>query len=381
MENNWIGLQLPEWKHIGRYLIWGSGRVTFSLWLFGLNSIKSTLKVGIVLTEMTERSTHHLLSVYGQLPHMGILREHAIDVTATSINSDPSDIIIDLVKALEGKHSLIIGDTGTGKSSIAQWISYQVGGEVKIYDPDAAPDDWNGLTVIGRRGNFAAIADAMAADLVELQRRIEVRGELGDRALAGLDSVLIAEEFPLLRDEIPVAVEWLTKHARRGRKPKRMIIALAQDDQVKTLGIEGEGGVRKNFRMVRLGKFAVSHAKSLKNNHLIEWLKAGKYRCMVDDEPCQLPDISSFRMVLPRLQPVQDTAAGKTAETPTESALQPVVTNSDRDMEAVAKAVKACLEAGLMSETKVIKEILGYQGARYQEGKVLLMSLKQEYGF
>jgi hypothetical protein len=176
-------------------------------------------------------------------------------------------------------------------------------------------------------------------------------------------------------------VEWLTKHARRGRKPKRMIIALAQDDQVKTLGIEGEGGVRKNFRMVRLGKFAVSHAKSLKNNHLIEWLKAGKYRCMVDDEPCQLPDISSFRMVLPRLQPVQDTAAGKTAETPTESALQPVVTNSDRDMEAVAKAVKACLEAGLMSETKVIKEILGYQGARYQEGKVLLMSLKQEYGF
>lgn len=46
-----------------------------------------------------------------------------------------------------------------------------------------------------------------------------------------------------------------------------------------------------------------------------------------------------------------------------------------QNSEALAKAVKACLEAGL-SESKVIKEVLGYPAGRYQQGKELLRKLK-----
>lgn len=54
--------------------------------------------------------------------------------------------------------------------------------------------------------------------------------------------------------------------------------------------------------MVRLGKFGVTHAKTLKDAALVEWLKSGKYRCMVDDLPCQLPDLSQFRAVTQQLR-------------------------------------------------------------------------------
>ncbi|MEO0684294.1 MAG: ATP-binding protein, partial [Cyanobacteria bacterium J06649_11] len=216
-------------------------------------------------------------------------------------------------------------------------------------------------------------------DITELQRRIEVRGQHGDRALAGLDSVSIAEEFPLLKDEIPEASNWLIKHARRGRKPKRFIIALSQDDNVVTLGIEGQGGVRKCFRMVRLGKFAVTHAKRLKDKAIEEWLSAGKFRCMVDDQPCQLPDLSSYKMITPQLQVTGGSQAVVTAETTTQQELQPLQVSELPENEALVKAVKGLSKAGY-SDSRIIKEVLGYQGSQYQQGKELLTRLRGNNG-
>jgi hypothetical protein len=348
----------------------------FSLWLFGLTGVKSTFKIAIAICEMTENATQQLLGVYTQLPYLGTLADRAtITTKAVEIRSEPENIITNLVKALLGKHCLIIGDTGTGKSSLAQWLAYQVGGEVTVYDPDCSPNEWVGLNVIGRKGDFDAIGEAMTSDLEELQRRIVVRGEHGDKALAGLDSVLIAEEFPLLKDEVAVAVDWLIKHGRRGRKPKRFIIALSQDDNVASLGIEGQGAVRKNFCMVRLGKFAQQHAKALKDEALIDWLKSANYRCMVDDQPCQLPDISGYRMFTPRLQPQPSFQPVVTPEPTAQQGLQPPETRLQGMDETLAKAVKACLDAGL-SESHVVKEVLGYRGGQYQQGKEILKQLK-----
>ncbi len=96
---------------------------------------------------------------------------------------------------------------------------------------------------------------------------------------------------------------------------------------------------------------------------------------MVDDMPCQLPDVSSYKMVMPRLQSVTSFQPLQTAQPTSEQALQPVSSLPEPRDETLAKVVKACLEAGF-SESKVIKEILGYQGGRYQEGKSLLEKLK-----
>lgn len=96
---------------------------------------------------------------------------------------------------------------------------------------------------------------------------------------------------------------------------------------------------------------------------------------MVDDQPCQLPDLSSYRMVIPRLPIQPSSEAVVMAETPTQSDFQPGETDHNGNSEAVARAVKVCLEAGL-SESKIVKEVLGYQGARYQFGKARLEALK-----
>ncbi|MEC4815204.1 MAG: ATP-binding protein [Scytonema sp. PMC 1069.18] len=376
MANDWVRLHLPGWQHIGRYALWGAGRVTFSLWLFSLHGVKTACKIGIHVVDSCLQGTNVLLRVYDQLPHMGQLAT-TIETTAKVLpNSDPEYIITDLVQALAGKHCMIIGNTGTGKSTIAQWLAYQVGGTVTVYDADAAPDEWQGLTVIGRKGDFEAITTAMSGDLLELQRRVELRGEHGDKALAGLESVLIAEEFPLLVSEVDVATEWLIKHGNRGRKPKRFVIALSQDDSVKSLGIEGQGNARNNFVFVRLGKYAVKHAQHLKDEVTVEWLKSGKYRCMVEDTPCQLPDLSQFRAVTQQLHMQPRFTPSVTAETPVETGFQPVETSERALPDEVARAVKVALQMGI-AESRVIKEILGCEGSRYQQGKALLQQLRQ----
>jgi hypothetical protein len=171
----------------------------------------------------------------------------------------------------------------------------------------------------------------------------------------------------------------MLKHARRGRKPKRFIIILSQDDNVVTLGIEGQGGVRKCFRMVRLGKFAVTHAKKLKDKAIEEWLTAGKFRCMVDDQPCQLPDLSSYKMVVPQLQQTAVSQSVVTPETTVQQELEPSVPLKLPENEALKNAVKSLSEAGY-SDSKIIKEVLGYQGSQYQQGKELLADMRREDG-
>lgn len=372
----WIEMPLPDWRALARFSGWALGRVVFGAGIFTISSTKVVLKVLIYCCECLEVGSKKLLLVYDALPLMGVpLQSVVAEIQPKSAQVQDLQTI-DLLEAIDGKHVFIIGDTGTGKSSLAQWLAYRLGGQVTVYDPDASPDEWQGLKVIGRKGNFAAIQEAMEADLEELQRRIELRGESGDKALVGLESTTIAEEFPLLASEVEIASEWMIKHGNRGRKPKRCIIALSQTDAVKSLGIEGEGQARKNFRYIRLGKFAVDHAKKLGDTSIEAWLKAGKYRCMIDDQPCQLPDTKNHGQVMTRLHQQTSLESVVTAETTAQQAFQPIATAETAPTEATIRAVKACLGAGF-SDSRVIKEVLGYQGGQYQKGKELLEQIKK----
>lgn len=360
----WVDLKMPSLRDFDRFLGWMVGRICFSVWLFGLNVIRVTAKIAIALVDQTEKATYHLLDVYSQMPHMGIIGANYIDVGAT-VQVNDLEVITDIVSAIEGRQVMIIGEMGTGKSTIAQFIAYSIGMvSVKVYECEGTPTDWQGLEVIGRGEDWGAIEDGMQADLDDLTSQIQVRNERGDNALAGSERVIICEEFPELINKVPSASEWLERHARRGRKARRFTILLSQYDRVSAWGLEGKADLAEAFAKIRLGKKAVTHAKSIKRDDLVNWLRLDRSHCLIDDNPCKLPGYREMVGVTNRLS----LPMVKQAETTVEPGLQDISID-------ILRAVRACIDAGL-SDSKIIKEVLGCNGSQYQQGKKILENVK-----
>lgn len=372
--SHWVSMPMPTLRTGARFLGWMCGRIAFMALSTSLAIIKASAKGIIWAVERLESGINFICKYYDALPQMGM------PLQAIAVASEPNSAHLeiqpttDLLEAIRGKHCLIIGSTGTGKSTLAQWLASRSASQIKIYDADASPSDWAGLEVIGRGGSFEEIELGMLADLGEMQRRIEARAVQGDKAVAGLDLCLICEEFPLIKDECSIAPEWLGKIARRGRKPKIFIIALSQSDSVTALGIEGDGAIRSNFRYIRLGSHAVTHARKLKDEGLVQWLQSGKYRCLVDDDPCQLPDLSGYGQFPMVMQPNQVTLPSVTAEPTPQQVLQPENFQDNQFTQIEKSAILALISAGY-SDSKIIKDVLGYKGDRYQQGKQMLQKI------
>lgn len=373
-KTNWIRLELPNWKHLGKFVLWSGGRILLSAWLFSLYSTTVLCKILISIAEQTKQATLRLVKIYDQLPYMGVAAQNIIDVPATEIN-EPQEIITDIISAIAEKQLMIIGNSGAGKSTVAQYLAYTVGGKVRVLECEGTPDDWIGLEVIGRGEDWGAIDAAMQAESEELSRRILIRNEQGDKALIGTDEVTIVEEYPEVTQKCDSAAEWFERHGRRGRKAKRFIICLSQYDRVTAWGLEGKSDLGDCFYRLRLSKTAVNHAKSLKDDALVAWLRADRSHCLLDDQPCKLPPYREMKAVTTRLQLPTGNAPVVTAETGLQQQFQPILTAKNSPTEATIRAVKACLEAGF-SDTKVVKEILGYQGGQFQKGKQLLEQIK-----
>lgn len=371
--HRWVEMPMPSRNTLLRFAGWGVGRVAFSCWMGALSIIRNCAKAIIWAVNGVESATKKLLTIYDSLPTMGMPIVEMEATIGISSNDNQSIETVEILSQIEHKHCLIIGNTGSGKSTLAQWFASQCS-RCKVYDPDAAPDEWNGLKVIGRGGDFEAINQAMQADLVELQSRIELRSKEGDRALFGYETCIIAEEFPALKDECELSADWLGKIARRGRKPKMFLVILSQSDTVTALGIEGDGAIRQNFGFIRLGKFAISHAKKLKNEALVNWFKNGKYRCLVEDYPCQLPDISTYLTPNRYLPQPQIPDLPLTLEVETTQDLQPPVSNEVVANQELKKAVLSLKKQG-WSDTKIIEEILGKKGRHFAEGKRILSNI------
>jgi hypothetical protein len=188
-------------------------------------------------------------------------------------------------------HTGIVGPTDSGKSTVAMHLASQLKGEVQVYDSDAAPHEWKGLPVIGRCGNFEAIARAMANDLEILKQRTELRGKGHD---VGTEVVRVCEEFPTVAAEIgDLAIEWLEKLLRRGRKYRIKVILVSQQKSVKALRLEGQGDLRDCLNFLYLGKTAIAHAKTLTNrDELLQFLGTQQRPAMLENLPVVIPDLT-----------------------------------------------------------------------------------------
>jgi energy-coupling factor transporter ATP-binding protein EcfA2 len=384
-DNYWVPMRLPSPKEIAKYALWGTGRVMLSGWLFGLYGVTVVCKVTIQIAEMTRIATLHLLKVYDQLPYMGASVQNVIDVAATTV-TEPLDIITDIVAATEGKQVMVIGEMGTGKSTIAQYLAYTVGGRVKVYECEGTPTDWLGLEVVGKGEDWAAIERGMMLDLEDLSNQMKLRNERGDSALDGTERVIIVEEYPELVSKVPSSGEWLERHARRGRKARRFTVLVSQYDRVVAWGLEGKSDLADAFYRIRLGKKAIARAKSLKNNDLVDWLKLDRSHCLLDDNPCKLPSYREMKAASSRygstmLAPGTDNA--RAAQNAPENALKTApeagfeVNCSDADKLLWRMIQRFGSEK---SDSVIVTEVLGFTGVRYSEGKSVLEKLRREFG-
>lgn len=382
MVADWIDIKLPRPGHIGRFILWGSGRTLFSVLLFLVDATNYSLLTASTLLRWTRQSIVNLIKVYDQLPYAGTYGQNIIDVTSEAIDFT-GDIITDIVDAISGKQVMIIGEMGSGKSTIAQYLAYSVGGSVKVYECEGTPTDWQGLEVIGEGENWEEINESMVGDLEDLTNQMQLRRVKGDNALVGTEKVIICEEYPELVDKVEVSGQWLDRHARRGRKGKRFTVLISQYDKVAAWGLEGKSDLQEAFFKLRLGKKAVSFAKQLKNDELIAWLRQDRSHCLLDEHPCKLPSYREMKAVTQRLQIPANNQPVVMAETTTQQPIEEdkltVTVNYEGDeigLDAVSKAVIALQSAG-MSDTAIIKDVLGYEGARYKKGREILQSLKR----
>lgn len=151
----------------------------------------------------------------------------------------------------DAPHTLIVGPTGTGKTTLVKALCAMRDGQLLFVSPK--PNAWPGLSypTIDDDGGFTAIETALQAVLRELRQRLAAMKHGTDPSTFGTLTVII-DEFPTVVDECETAPVLLRKLGQIGRELRLRLIALSQTLQVKDLGIEGQGAARENVAQLVL---------------------------------------------------------------------------------------------------------------------------------
>ena len=199
-------------------------------------------------------------------------------------------------------HLLLLGKTGAGKSWLAERLIHYLGESQLVITPHRKPRDFQGFDVVGAGRNYTAIGLALRGLEREMQSRYE-RYTAGDESYPFLNVVI--DEFPAIAAHTEGAADIIKDLAREARKVKMRIILISQGDEVKTLGIEGEGSLRECFTFIRLKGFCEKYAKQLKDDSLIAWLGNYRHPCLVEDTPAITSDLLKIALTPdPVLDPV-----------------------------------------------------------------------------
>lgn len=192
--------------------------------------------------------------------------------------------------SLKKPHLMILGETGSGKSTICKYLVSQVNAPCLIIDPHASPTDWRGFTVTGSGRNYSDIA----TEFERLANLMQIRYEQRDKGISQFEPlIVIIDEFPAIASSLGKnATDTVKLLAREARKVSIRMCLLSQGAEVKTLGLEGEGSIRECFAMLRLGNFALTHGKQSKDKAIGEALDNSDRPAMLDQLPCNLPILS-----------------------------------------------------------------------------------------
>jgi hypothetical protein len=150
-------------------------------------------------------------------------------------------------------HLLVIGHSQGGKTTLIHELACRLATakiQVIVCDPDAAPGLWPGCAVYGYANDFADIERALASVQAEVEQRRALRGTGRQRTFAPL--YLVIDEYQDIgrAGGCPEARPLVEDVLRRGGKLNVHLIIGVQDKQVKTMGFEGHGDLRRNFTSI-----------------------------------------------------------------------------------------------------------------------------------
>jgi hypothetical protein len=234
---------------------------------------------------------------YGLSPEVEPTPEPAAAQKTTLIN-DPEPAPLrwfdwdELQNGTAHPHLLIFGGSGDGKTTLIEWLGRELAGdgELQIWTTKRKGDQWYGLKPIGIPRDFAKIEAAYQDAIATLTQRC-----------SNLDAV--NSDLVIVWDEISAAVAELPHLSpasilREGREARIRLIAAPHGGQVGSLGLKGDSDVLHCATPIRLGDFAIDHARKLwKRGDLTEAefdeIASSDRPCMVKDHPAQIPYLST----------------------------------------------------------------------------------------
>lgn len=292
---------------VGAMLLYGS-TVLPSHWLTKLSSM--AIASGLVFICHRLDKLEKTLSPYEAIAHQQSVSKYqewlghsmkppAREVVVAAPVEPPAPVkFADVKQALSKPHVMLLGSTGDGKSTLAKHLAANCTAYTIVIDPHAAPDDWGNLPVFGAGRKYDQIAKIMALTLELLQRRFDARDQ-GQKQFEPI--IIICDEYPAIIASAQagkIASSWMKLISREARKVAIRLVVLTQSPEVKAIGLEGEGSVRDNFCFVRLGEFALDHAKSLKDDAVKDAIANADRPAMLGNLPCAIPTLSD-RVAMP----------------------------------------------------------------------------------
>jgi len=292
---------------VGAMMLYGSTALP-SHWLTKLSSM--AIASGLVYVSHRLDKLESLLSPYQAISHQQSVAKYqewlghsmkppAREVVVAAPVEPPAPVkFADVKQALSKPHVMLLGSTGDGKSTLAKHLAANCTAYTIVIDPHAAPDDWGNLPVFGAGRNYKEIAEIMRVILALMQARYDARNQ-GKKQFDPL--VVICDEYPAIvasAEAGKVASSWMKLVSREARKVAIRLVVLTQSPEVKAIGLEGEGSVRDNFCFIKLGEFALDHAKALKDEAIKLAVESCDRPAMLGNLPCNIPQLND-RVAMP----------------------------------------------------------------------------------
>lgn len=289
-------LRIPTEQEIQTILKWGGIRVLIALPQAALFTLKQTARLILHCTATLDNLYHAAIVnpfdalIWNELPTRIIEAE----VLPTQIIGKPELFDWSMFKKDPDKfpHIRIIAKTGMGKTTLAEWLLHMLGGEQYVITPKTKPTDWRGFRVFGKKFNYDECAEKIESTRLEMCQRFDDLDQGKDFGFINF----VCDEWRLIVDNKPEVKDLMREIVTLARDAKIRMIPIAQGEQVKTWGLEGESDLEECFTTIRLGQFAIDHARKLKlHQSVLDWIQQQKRPCMIDNQPGEIPDLSHFK--------------------------------------------------------------------------------------